>query len=130
MDKCCCLGEENGNPLQYSCLENPRDGAVWWATIYGVAQSQTRLKRLSSSSSSSCWLSYPCYSEIWSEIDISLKWTQFFSDFQVKQVDTEVTSITTLLMLPNVTSRKISLQYFGLMRVSNYYIYEIMGFCV
>ena len=43
----------NGNPLQCSCLENPRDGGAWWAAVYGVAQSQTRLKRLSSSSSSS-----------------------------------------------------------------------------
>ena len=44
------LGGGNGNPLQYSCLENPRDGGAWWAAIYGVAQSWTRLKRLSSSS--------------------------------------------------------------------------------
>ena len=43
-------GEGNGNPLQCSCLENPRDGRAWWAAIYGVPQSQTRLKRLSSSS--------------------------------------------------------------------------------
>ena len=48
-----CIGEGNGNPLQCSCLENPRDGGAWWAAVYGVAQSQTRLKRLSSSSSSS-----------------------------------------------------------------------------
>ena len=47
-----CIGEGNGNPLQYSCLENPRDGGAWWAAISGVAQSRTRLKRLSSSSSS------------------------------------------------------------------------------
>ena len=47
-----CIGEGNGNPLQCSCLENPRDRGAWWATIYGVAQSRTRLKRLSSSSSS------------------------------------------------------------------------------
>ena len=46
-----CIGEENGNPLQCSRLENPRDGGgAWWAAIYGVAQSRTRLKRLSSSS--------------------------------------------------------------------------------
>ena len=45
--------EGNGNPLQCSCLENPRDGGAWWAAVYGVAQSRTRLKRLSSSSSSS-----------------------------------------------------------------------------
>ena len=46
-----CIGEGNGNPLQCSCLENPRDGGAWWAAIYGVTQSRTRLKRLSSSSS-------------------------------------------------------------------------------
>ena len=46
----------NGNPLQCSCLENPRDGRAWWAAVYGVAESQIRLKRLSSSSSiSHCW---------------------------------------------------------------------------
>ena len=43
------IGEGNGNPVQYSCLENPRDGGAWWAAIYGVAQSLTQLKRLSSS---------------------------------------------------------------------------------
>ena len=43
------IGEGNGNPLQCSCLENPRDGGAWWAAVYGVAKSQTRLKRLSSS---------------------------------------------------------------------------------
>ena len=47
-----CIGEGNGNPLQYSCLENPKDSGAWWASVYGVAQSRTRLKRLSSSSSS------------------------------------------------------------------------------
>ena len=47
------IGEGNGNPLQCSCLENPKDGAASWATVYGVAQSRTWLKRLSSSSSSS-----------------------------------------------------------------------------
>ena len=47
-----CIGEGNGNPLQCSCLENPRDGGAWWAAVYGVAQSRTRLKRLSSSSPS------------------------------------------------------------------------------
>ena len=51
-----CIGEGNGNPLQCSCLENPRDGGAWWAAIYGVAQSRTRLKRLSSSSSSSVYM--------------------------------------------------------------------------
>ena len=45
-----CIGEGNGNPLQCSCLENPRDGGACWAAVYGVAQSRTWLKRLSSSS--------------------------------------------------------------------------------
>ena len=46
-----CIGEGNGNPLQCSCLENPRDRGACWAAVYGVTQSRTRLKRLSSSSS-------------------------------------------------------------------------------
>ena len=46
-----CIGEGNGNPLQCSCLENPRDGGAWWAAVYGVTQSRTRLKQLSFSSS-------------------------------------------------------------------------------
>ena len=50
-----CIGEGNGNPPQCSCLENPRDGGAWRAPIYGVAQSQTRLMWLSSSSSSTIW---------------------------------------------------------------------------
>ena len=45
-----CIGEGNGNPLQCSCLENPKDRGAWWAAVYGVAQSRTRLKRLGSTS--------------------------------------------------------------------------------
>ena len=52
-----CTGEGNGNPLQCSCLESPRDGGAWWAAVYGVAQSRTWLKRLSSSSSISWCIS-------------------------------------------------------------------------
>ena len=55
------LGEENGNPLQCSCLENPRDGGAWWAAVYGVAQSWTRLKGLSSNSSSNIVLQFMRY---------------------------------------------------------------------
>ena len=43
-----CIRKGNGNPLQYSCLKNPRDGGAWWAAVYGVAQSWTRLKQLNS----------------------------------------------------------------------------------
>jgi len=52
------IGERNGNPLWCSCLENPRDGEAWWAAIYGVSQSRTRLKWLSSSSSKTVWAGY------------------------------------------------------------------------
>ena len=55
-----CIGEGNGNPLQCSCLENPREGRVWWAAVYGVAQSRTRLKWLSSSSSS-MWFAHSLF---------------------------------------------------------------------
>ena len=50
------IGERNGNPLQRSCLENPRDGGAWWAAVYGVAQSRTRLKWLSSSRATNTFL--------------------------------------------------------------------------
>ena len=53
-----CVGEGNGNPLHYSCLENPRDEGAWRAAVYGVAQSRTRLKQLSSSSSISFLLHF------------------------------------------------------------------------
>ena len=59
-----CVGEGNGNPLQCSCLENPRDGEAWWAAISGVPQSRTRLKPLSSSSSSS-YLTFWKTSKMW-----------------------------------------------------------------
>ena len=62
-----CIGEGNGNPLQCSCLENPRDGGAWWAAVYGVTQSQTQLKQLSSSSSSI--YIYDCGVRLW-EISI------------------------------------------------------------
>ena len=53
-----CIGEGNGNPLQCSCLENPRDGRAWWAAVHGVAQSRTWLKQLSSSSSGQIYQSF------------------------------------------------------------------------
>ena len=68
-----CIGEGNGNPLQCSCLENPRDRGAWWAAVYGVAQSQTRLRWLSSSSSSSnnkwCWAFFMCDKDYIESID-------------------------------------------------------------
>ena len=60
----------NGKPLQCSCLENPRDGGAWWAAVYGVAQSRTRLKRLCSSSKPlSCWaIDYISHLYIWDSL--------------------------------------------------------------
>ena len=59
-----CTGEGNGSPLRCSCLENPKDGGAWWAAVYGVAQSRTRLKQLSSSSSSG-WVTSDSFSIPW-----------------------------------------------------------------
>ena len=76
-----CIGEGNGNPLQCSGLENPRDGGPWWAAIYGVAQSWTRLKRFSSSSSSSSeslWAKTFALTFIWNYL--------FFKKKQIHQV--------------------------------------------
>ena len=65
-----CIGEGNGNPHKCSCLENPRDGGAWWAAVYGVTKSRTRLKWLSSNSSNlaitikkgpTLLIYYPCY---------------------------------------------------------------------
>ena len=73
-----CIGEGNGNPLQWSCLENPRDGGAWWASISGVPKSRTQLKQLSSSGRSqksktkaaflletSEKAPFPCFSNLW-----------------------------------------------------------------
>ena len=53
-----CIGEGNGNPLQCSCLENPKDEGAWWAAVYGVTQSQTRLKRLSVYMCTYIWIQF------------------------------------------------------------------------
>ena len=70
-----CYGEGNDNPLQCSCLENPRDGGAWWAAVYGVTQSRTRLKWLSSSSSSSSSRDL-----LWKYI-VSIRFSKFFFIF-------------------------------------------------
>ena len=73
-----CIGEGNGNPLKCSRLENPMDGGAWWAAVYGVAPSQTRLKRLSSSSSSRETLvhfhlpTFTLYLPIWAFLKLGL----------------------------------------------------------
>ena len=81
-----CIGEGNGNPLQCSCLENPRDGEAWWAAVYGVAQSQTRLKQLSSSSSSMMLLPGKSEKASWRKCLIELPINLESHQFQVIQV--------------------------------------------
>ena len=69
-----CIGEGNGNPLQCSYLENPRDGGAWWADIYGVTQSQTRLKWLSSSSRKASVCSWSRPTSLISLGDLAVPW--------------------------------------------------------
>ena len=63
-----CIGEGNGNPLQCSCLENPRNGGSCWTAVYGVTQSRTRLKQLSSSSNSRICTSWFHFTVHWLEL--------------------------------------------------------------
>ena len=73
-----CIGEGNGNPLQCSCLENPRDGGAWWAAVYGVTQSWTRLKWLSSNSEECSYMP----GNVWREDSSVLSLMSLFSLFK------------------------------------------------
>ena len=83
-----CIGEGHGNPLQCSCLENPRDGRAWWAATYGVAQSRTRLKRLSSSSSIviSSWHRKQLFNQLFNQICPLRRESQLFYNGWVSSV--------------------------------------------
>ena len=85
-----CIGEGNGNPLQYCCLENPRDGGAWWAAIYGVAQGRTQLKQLSSSS---LWVS------MWFFDSWSSKWSHCY--FQTTRITFTALSVHTNIICSN-----------------------------
>ena len=90
-----CIGEGNGNPLQWSCLENPRDGGALWASIYGVAQSWTRLKRLSSSSSSGL------FGTPWTAAcQASLSITNFWSLLKLMSIESVIPSNHLILCYP------------------------------
>ena len=95
-----CIGEGNGNPLQCSCLENPRDGGAWWATVNGVAQSRTRLKQLSSSSSSITLIESNC-SEIWKNTEcwILLSFDQCVLSFKTKCEEAKLSSAGCIVSL-------------------------------
>ena len=76
-----CIGEGNGNPPQCSCLENPRDGGAWWAAVYGVTQSRTWLKRLSSSSSSTTFSNHPFISFYQRSSSLHKAWSYCWGSF-------------------------------------------------
>ena len=82
-----CIGEGNGNPLQCCCLENPRDGGAWWVAVYGVTQSRTRLKQLTSSSSSSMHsVTLLCSIRYWNTLILIIgKLKYFFGERYFKQ---------------------------------------------
>ena len=105
-----CIGEGNGNPLQCSCLENPRDRGTWWAAVYGVAQSWTRLKRLSSSSSmqnTSCkmpsWVDHKLESRVPGEVSTS-------SDMQIIMAEIKE-ELKSLLMKVKEESERACLKF-------------------
>ena len=107
-----CTGEGNGNLLHCSCLENPRDGGVWWATVSGVAQSRTWLKRLSSSSSSYLlWISLLLF--YLREISLSLSHFFFLWQHSAKKAADMVehawlpTNVSVLLDSQEATARKV-----------------------
>jgi len=95
-----CIGEGNGNPLQYSCLENPWDGGAWWAAVYGVTQSRTRLKRLSSSSSKD-------YCTKWSksererqiQYDVTYKWNLKYDTVNLSMKQQQTTDMENRLVI-------------------------------
>ena len=81
-----CMGEGNGNPLQCSCLENPRDRGAWGAAVYGITQSRTRLKRLSSSSSRLCISGNFTRKKRWTGYQKLIKYCSTNYEFQVKHL--------------------------------------------
>ena len=93
-----CTGEGNGNPLQCPCLENPRDRGAWWAAVYGVAQSWTRLKRLSSSRSSS-------------RVYMSLLLSQFVHPLLRMLCPQLCLFLLLLFKCPNYTTDKVMIEY-------------------
>ena len=100
-----CIGEGNGNPLQYSCLENPRDGWAWWAAVYGITQSRTRLKWLSSSSIVSYQRIDSFEMWCWRRL-LRVPWTARRSNQSIlKEINPEY-SLEGLML-------KLKLQYFG-----------------
>ena len=89
------IAEGNGNPLQCSCLENPREGGAWWAALYGVAQSRTRLKWLSSSSSSLLHLCKTYWVE--KARHTVTVWSTLYSNFEYRYKNRKTTRLCIIL---------------------------------
>ena len=112
-----CIGEGNGNPLQCLCLENPRDGGAWWAAVYGVPQSRTRLKWLSSSSSSRTWKQPKCPSaEEW----IKKMWYIYTMEYYLAIKKNEVMALAAtwidldIVILSEISQRKTNIIWYHL----------------
>ena len=115
-----CIGKGNGNPLQCSCLENPRDRGAWWAAIYGVAQSQTQLKWLSSSSSSQSYGFSSSHVQIW-ELGYKESWVLKNWCFWTVVLEKTLQNLMDCEEIQSVNPKgnqslerlKLKLQYFG-----------------
>ena len=105
------IGEGNGNPLQYSCLENPRDRGACWAAVYGVAQSWTRLKRLSSSNS----ILYTIYMKRWQEYTEELYKNELHDpdnhDGVITDLEPDILECEVKWILGSITTNKASQGY-------------------
>ena len=102
-----CIGEGNGNPLQCSCLENPRDWGAWWAAVSGVSQSRTRLKWLSCSSSSSmCYRDGTYHSQqnitgfMWMAMNIIAVFRRMF---RVDELENSASTVIKISLQPGAT---------------------------
>ena len=121
------IGEGNGNPLQCSCLKNPRDRGAWWAAIYGIAQSWTRLKRLSNSSSSkggrihkisdiwaalNWWIKFHWRNTKWRQSTLEIKIWRCLQAFETTRLEFssfQSLSCVRLFVTPWVAARQASL---------------------
>ena len=99
-----CIGERNGNSLQYSYLENPRDGGAWWAAVSGAAQSWTRLKQLSGSSSNSL------ETELWNIVPLDMTF--------------DLTQVHKFIKFLNLSKSSLSIKYYACMYSFHLVVFE------